>query len=87
MWPSFVVVLKPLVEVGLQLFEIAIDLAPKRNAVKLVEHGPVEALDDTIGLWALGPRASVVDVRPPGQRTRAARAYCSTRCPGRSESG
>ena len=53
MGSQLVVLSPPGVEVGLQLLDAGVDLAAKRDHVELVEHGPVETLDDAIGLWAL----------------------------------
>ena len=52
----------PGIEIGLQLLDRAVDLAPEGDAVELVQHRPVEALDDAVGLRAFGFGAAVVDV-------------------------
>ena len=39
-----------------------VELLAERDAVELVEHRLVKALDDTVGLRALGLRPRVVDV-------------------------
>jgi hypothetical protein len=57
-----IVPFEPLVEIGLQLFDRAVELFSERNAVELVQHGFVEALDDAIGLRAFGFGAGVVDI-------------------------
>src|ERR1700730_14337975 len=59
---QFIVLPEPAIEVGLQLFDAGVDLAAKRHHVKLIEHGPVEALDDAIGLGAFDLGAGVIDV-------------------------
>jgi hypothetical protein len=57
--PFLVVGLDPIIEIALQ---IADRVVAERHAVELVEHGLVEPLYDSIGLWALGLGAYVVDV-------------------------
>ena len=52
----------PGVEIGLQLVNRVIDLLAERDPVKLVQHSAMEALADSIRLWALGLRAAVIDV-------------------------
>ena len=61
-----VVLCDPLVQVGLQRFEVAVDFLAKRDLVKLLQHRLVEALADAIGLrrFHLGLRMiNVVDCR------------------------
>src|SRR5262252_1924683 len=53
MWPLPVVFRDPGIEVGLQLVDRAVDLLAERHPIKLVEHGAVETLADTVGLRAL----------------------------------
>src|SRR3954451_6396960 len=62
MWPRFIVLADPQIDVGLQLVNRTIHLFAERDAVELVEHGLVEALADAVGLrtLCLGPR--MVDV-------------------------
>lgn len=57
-----VVFLHPPFEIGLQLSQRPIDLLSKRDPIKFIEHGFVEALADPIGLGMprLGP--GVIDV-------------------------
>ena len=46
-----IVVLQPYVQIGLQLFNVAIELLAERNLVELLQDRLVEALADCIGLW------------------------------------
>lgn len=45
-----VVIRQPFIEIGLQLFNGAIYLAPERDLVKLLQNGLVEAFANAIGL-------------------------------------
>src|SRR5262245_10883642 len=58
MWPRRIVFCNPTIQVGLQLVDRTIHLLAEGNTVELVEHGLVE----TVGLWALGLGARVIDV-------------------------
>jgi hypothetical protein len=51
---DLVVLAEPLVEVGLQLGEAAVELLAEGHPVELIQHGLVEALANAIGLRALG---------------------------------
>src|SRR5579872_5791121 len=62
MRPFLVVALDPRIEIGLKLGDRSIDLLAEDDAIELIEHHLVEALDDAIRLWALGLGAGVVDV-------------------------
>ena len=62
MGPRLVELAHPEIEVGLQLLDRRVDLLAEGDAVELVEHGLVEALDDAVGLRALGLGSGVVDV-------------------------
>src|SRR5579863_7690930 len=62
MRPFLVVALDPRIEIGLKLGDRSIDLLAEDDAIELIEHRLVEALDDAIRLWALGLGAGVVDV-------------------------
>ena len=52
----------PLIEIALQRSDARIDLLAERDAIELLEHGAVEALDNAVGLWALRLGAGVIDV-------------------------
>ena len=52
MWPPYIVLREPDIEIGLQLRERAVDLLAERDAIELLEHGAMEALADAIGLRA-----------------------------------
>ena len=54
MGPDLVELAHPEIEVGLQVVDSGVDLLAEGDAVELVEHGLVEALDDAVGLRALG---------------------------------
>src|SRR6188472_4594112 len=58
----FVVAPDPLVEILLQLGDRAVDALAERYPVELVQHRFVEALDDSIGLRALGLGSGVVHI-------------------------
>src|SRR5512134_3399781 len=58
----FVVPSDPSIEIGLQFLDRAIDLLAERHAVELIQHRPVEALANAIGLWALRLGPAVIDV-------------------------
>ena len=45
-----IVLVNPDIEIGLQLVDETIHLFAERDTVKLIEHGLVEALADTVGL-------------------------------------
>ena len=62
MRPDVVVGFGPCIQVSLQLLDGAVNLLLEHGAVELVENGPVEPLDDAVGLWALHFRARMVDV-------------------------
>lgn len=47
---TLVVLLQPGIQIGLQVLNCAIDLFPERDPVKLIQHSPVEALADAVGL-------------------------------------
>src|SRR5829696_2387811 len=58
----FVVAPDPLDEILLQLDDRTVDAHAERHPVELVQHCFVEALDDSIGLRALGLGSGVVHV-------------------------
>ena len=62
MGPVSIELFEPPIEIGLQLCDRAVKLFAEGDAVELVQHGPVEPLDDAIGLRAFGFRAGVIDV-------------------------
>ena len=62
MRPDLVELAHPDVEVGLQVVDRRVDLLAEGDAIELVEHGLVEALDDAVGLRAPGLGSGVVDV-------------------------
>src|SRR6202048_2670505 len=62
MGPRLIVLVNPDIEIGLQFVDETIHLFAERDTVKLIEHGLVEALADTVGLRALGLSARVIDV-------------------------
>ncbi len=57
-----VVLCDPRIKVGLQFGDRTVNLFPERNSIELVERALVEALDDAVGLRALGLGARVIDV-------------------------
>jgi len=62
MGPLVDVRLQPCIQVGLEAFQLPIDLLPECHTVECVQHRLVESLTDPIGLWMprLGKR--VIDV-------------------------
>src|SRR5215469_5510446 len=62
MWSTIIVFNQPGIEIGLQLDDRVIDLLAECDPVKLIQHSAMEALADSIRLWALGLGAAVVDV-------------------------
>jgi hypothetical protein len=60
--PAEIELIEPLIEIGLQLIDRAVELFSERNAVELVQHGFVKALDDAIGPRTSGFGAGVVDI-------------------------
>src|SRR5215813_11214974 len=62
MWSTIIVFNQPGIEIGLQLVDRVIDLLAECDPVKLIQHSAMEALADSIRLWALGLGAAVVDV-------------------------
>src|SRR5256886_17247743 len=57
-----IVVDEPGVEVALQLVDRLVDLLAEGDPVELVQDGAMEALADSVRLWALGLGAAVIDV-------------------------
>src|SRR5262249_49755562 len=62
MGPLFVVFGDPSIKVGLQLVDGVVDLLAERDPVKLVQDSAMEALADSVRLWALCLCAAVIDV-------------------------
>lgn len=56
-----VVVSHPLIDILLQLFDRFVELRTESDLIKLLQHGLMEALTDTIGLWASGFGPGVID--------------------------
>src|SRR3954466_15782255 len=90
MRPVLVVASDPLIQVGLQLGDRAVDPLAEGHPIELVQHRPVEALDDAVGLRAFGFGAGVIPVLARQIElilvplARAARGCRSTPFPGRS---
>src|SRR5207237_10802204 len=61
-WATIIVFDQPGVEVGLQLVNGVIDLLAERDPVELVQDSAMEALADSVRLWALGLGAAVIEV-------------------------
>ena|SRR6516225_10917740 len=59
MWSGLVELAHPGVEVGLQFVDRLIELLAERDAIELVEHGLVEALDDAVIRYELRRRLAV----------------------------
>lgn len=61
MWPLFVVLGEPRIQIGLQFFNRAVQLLAERDIVELILNGAMEALTDAVGLWRIGfgPRVIV----------------------------
>src|SRR5215469_12095406 len=62
MRPVLVVFGDPCIKVGLQLVNRAIDFLAERHPVELIQNSAMEALANTVCLWALGLGAAVIDV-------------------------
>ena len=62
MRPVLVVAPDPLIQVGLQLGDRAVDALAERDPIELVQHRLVEALNDAVRLWAFGLGAGVVNI-------------------------
>jgi hypothetical protein len=62
MWAPLIIVKEPGVQVILQLLDGTVDLFAECHTVELVEDGAMEALTNSVRLWALGLGAAVVDV-------------------------
>lgn len=62
MRPFLIVRSDPVIKIGLKLLDRPVDLSPERDAVKLVEHRFVKALDDTIGLRTFCFCPAVIDI-------------------------
>ena len=62
MGPGLVELAHPEIEVGLQVIDGRLDRLAEGDAVELLEHRLVKALDNAVGLWALGFGPGVVDV-------------------------
>jgi hypothetical protein len=65
--PFLVVALDPTIEVALEFGDRSIDLLSEGDGVELIEHGLVEPLGDSLGLWALGLGARYVPMAWPDQ--------------------
>src|SRR5215813_4758626 len=68
MWSTIIVFNQPGIEIGLQLVDRVIDLLAECDPVKLIQHSAMEALADSIRLWALGLGATGLQAdasRPP----------------------
>ena len=57
-----VVVSQPFIHIGLQLFNRAVNLAPERHLVKLLQNGFVKSLADSIGLRVMRLSLDVLNV-------------------------
>src|SRR3954454_5880408 len=66
MRPVLIVAPDPLIKIGLQLGDRAVDALAERDPIELVQHRLVEALNDAVGLWSCSCR-----------RQRNARNGCS----------
>ncbi len=64
--PGLVELAHPEVEVRLELHDRLVEIFAEGDAIELVEHGLVEALDDAVGLRALALGSGVVDVLDHG---------------------
>lgn len=62
MRPDLIELAHPEVEIGLQVLDGGVDFLAEGDAIKLIQHGLMEALDDAVGLRALGLGSGVVDV-------------------------
>src|SRR3954447_3389223 len=62
MRPVLVVAPDPLIKVGLQLGDRAVDPLAEGHPVELVQHRLVEALNDAVRLWAFGLGAGVIHI-------------------------
>ena len=57
-----VVISQPVVQIVLQLFNRAVDLAPERDLIKLLQNGFMKALADSISLRMPNFRLGVLNV-------------------------
>src|SRR3954466_6039774 len=62
MRPVLVVAPDPLIKVGLQLGDRAVDPLAEGHPVELVQHRLVETLNDAVRLWAFGLGAGVIHI-------------------------
>lgn len=62
MWPVFIVTSDPFIEIFLQIRDQDVELFAERHSIELVENRLVEALTDTIRLWALRLGSRMIDV-------------------------
>src|SRR5215212_4004504 len=62
MRPVLVVAPDPLIKIGLQFGDRAVDPLAERDPVELVQHRLMEALNDAVGLWAFGLGAGVIHI-------------------------
>ncbi len=60
--PFLIVTLDPAIQIDLEIGDRAVDLLAKGDAIELIEHRLVEALDDAIRLRAFGLGARMVDI-------------------------
>jgi hypothetical protein len=62
MGADLVVVAQPIIQIGLQLGQAVVKLFAECHPIELVEHRLMEALADSVRLWALGLRPGMIDV-------------------------
>ena len=55
MWPCLIVLTDPQIKIGLQFVDHMIHLLAERDTIERIEHGFVEALADTVGLFRPPP--------------------------------
>src|SRR5262249_6476840 len=62
MWAPFIIIKEPGVQVVLERLDGTVDLFAECHTVELIEDGTMEALTDSVRLWALGLGSAVIDV-------------------------
>ena len=62
MYPFFIIVAQPLIEVRLQFSKRGVDLLPERDPIELIEHGLMEPLHDAVSLGTFHLGAGMVNI-------------------------
>src|SRR5215471_2123001 len=62
MWSPIIVLDQPCIQIGLQLVDTAVDGFAERDPIELIQDSAMEALANSIRLWAFGFGSTVINV-------------------------